>query len=102
MEVLSFWRFLWFGRFLIFGRLVGFCFWHFAEFCQFIPSPICKFLNFRVGLFIVQLETSTALIFIFLKALEWMWLLTYCNFIFDFVIVFFIFSLAFTIDFFIN
>lgn len=70
------------------GALVGLAVWFlwrflvFVEFCQFIPSPICKFLNFRVGLFTVQLETSTALIFIFLKALEWIRLLNYCNFIF--------------------
>ena len=70
------------------GALVGLVvwflwnFWAFVEFCQFVPSPICKFLNFGVGLFIVQLETSAPLIFYFSKALEWMWLLNYCNFIF--------------------
>ena len=57
------------------GALVGLVVWFlwrflvFVEFCQFIPSPICKFLNFRVGLFIVQLETSTRLILNFSKAL---------------------------------
>ena len=90
------------------GALVGLVVWflwrfcNFAEFCQFVPLPILEFLNFGAELFIVQLETSTRLIFIFLKALEWIRLFNYCNFIFWICNTFFDFSLAFTIDFFIN
>lgn len=90
------------------GALVGLVvwflwrFWAFVEFCQVVPFPICKFLNFVADWFIVQLGTPTALIFYFSKALGWMWLLNYCNFIFWFCNSFFWFSLAFTIDFFIN
>lgn len=25
-----------------FVAVVFFCFWHFVEFCQFVPLPICK------------------------------------------------------------
>lgn len=79
------------------GALVGLAvwflwrFWVFVEFCQFVPFSICKFLNFRVGLFVVQLETSTRLILIFSKALGFGVVLALCFFV-CFVVFFLTFS----------
>ena len=85
-----------------FGGLVFVAFWGFCRVLPVRTVSILRVLNFLVLGCIVQLETSAALIFIFLKALEWMPVFIWCNCFFDFVVVFFEFSLAFTIDFFIN
>lgn len=71
-----YWGVGWFGG-LVFVGFLGFC----------RVLPVCTVSILRVFIFFwgwltVQLKTSTRLIFIFLKALEWMRLLNYCNFIF--------------------